>query len=74
MTSGDKEEYKYLKEIAKDQEEIKQIEQEKTEILTNLQEALTTEMSRIQELREKARKEKEIEEILVKEIKEYQEK
>ena len=67
-----KDKNRYLEDISRFQEYIKDCEQEKEKYLTNIQEALNTEMSGVQELREKAQKEKEIEEILAKEIKEHQ--
>ena len=67
-----KDKNRYLENISRFQEYIKDCEQEKEKYLTNIQEALNTEMSGVQELREKAQKEKEIEEILAKEIKEHQ--
>jgi hypothetical protein len=60
-----------LEGIARTQEHIKDLQEEKKKYLANIQEALTTKIAGIQELREKAQKEKEIEEILAKEIKEY---
>jgi septal ring factor EnvC (AmiA/AmiB activator) len=65
--------YKYSKEIDQAQQEIKQIEKKHAELLTNLQEALNTELPRIKEIREKARQEKEIEKLLAQEIQEWQE-
>src|SRR5213075_1406574 len=67
-----KDKNRYLEDISRFQEYIKDCEQEKEKYLTNIQEALNTEMSGIQELREKAKQQREIEEILAKEIKEYQ--
>ena len=71
LVEYEKEKNKHLENISRFQEYIKNYEQEKEKYLTNIQEALNTEMSGIQELREKARQQKEIEEILANETKEY---
>ena len=71
LVGYEKEKNKHLENISRFQEYIKNYEQEKEKYLTNIQEALNTEMSGIQELREKARQQKEIEEILANETKEY---
>jgi hypothetical protein len=64
----------YLEDIAVYKKNLKELEQQKQAYLTNIQEALNTEMPSIQELREKVRHEREIEELLAKEIKEWKEK
>jgi len=70
----DKERNQRLANLARFQDYLKNLEQEKENYLINIQEALNTEMPSIEELRKKARQQKEIEKILAKEIKEYQEK
>ena len=72
LINYEKEKNKHLDRMIRFQYYIKDCEQEKEKYLTNIQEALNTEMSGIQELREKAKQQREIEEILAKEIKEYQ--
>lgn len=73
LVERDKKRKEYLKEIANCQEHINDLEKEEKEYIANLQEALKTKMPGIQEWQEKVRKEKEIKDILAKEIKEWQE-
>ena len=73
LVERDQKRQEYLREIADCQKHINDLEKEEQEYLANLQEALNTMMPGIHELQEKARKEKEIEEILAKEIKEWRE-
>ncbi|CAG8495766.1 14165_t:CDS:2 [Funneliformis caledonium] len=72
LVKYEKEKNKHLENIYRFQQYIGNYKQEKEKYLTNIQETLNTEISGIQKLREKARQQKEIEEILTEEIKEYQ--
>lgn len=74
LVEKDKKRKEWVKEIANCQERINDLEKEEKEYLANLQEALNTKMPGIQEWQEKARKEKEIKEILAKKVKEWREK
>jgi len=72
LVDYDKERNQRLANLVRFQDYLKNLEKKKENYLANIQEALSTEMFGIQQLREKARKEKEIEKLLAKEIKEYQ--
>ena len=61
-----------MENISRFQEYIENYEQEKEKYLANIQEAFITEMPGLQELKEQARQQKKIEEILAKEIKKCQ--
>ena len=74
LVDYDKERNQRLANLARFQDYLKNLEQEKENYLINIQEALNTEIPGIEELRKKTRQQKDIEKILAKEIKEYQEK